>query len=111
MSHYDYNLLLEGARYRYPPGALIVSGARRARLTAISPVPRHRSRQHTAGFERIAVDFERQGSRKVLPPDLWREEFGDQVFVIRSQLVQIRLHFALRVEVIGIERPRPAQRL
>ena len=44
---------------------------------------------------------------KVLPPDLWREEFGDQVFVIRSQLGQIRLHFALRVEVIGIERARP----
>src|SRR5262245_17617254 len=44
----------------------------------------------------------------VLPPDLRREEFGDQVFVIRSQLVQIRLHFALRVEVIGIERARPA---
>src|SRR5262245_15590171 len=44
---------------------------------------------------------------KALPPDLWREEFGDQVFVIRTQLGQIRLHFALRIKVIGIERARP----
>jgi len=38
MFYYDYNLLLEGAKSRYPLGALIVLGARVAPRPAISPL-------------------------------------------------------------------------